>query len=143
MKEASLLLVTDHVRNFDGFPGEVIEYSERFRSKQFRGFIQRNKELKGISGGYWLFTLERLFALQHIAKSLPKDVPIIHLESDVYSFLEIEDVAALSSYYKGVAVPRIDKDNGIASILFARNQESLLKCMADLLGVLAGNPNIK
>ena len=143
MQEASLVLVTDHVRNFDGFPGELIEYSERFRSEQLRGFIRRNKELKSISGGYWLFTLERLFALQHVAKSLPKDVPIIHLESDVYSFLDIEDVAALSTYYRGVAVPRIDEGNGIASIVYAQNQEALFKCMADLLGVLERNPNIK
>jgi hypothetical protein len=143
MKEASLMLVTDHVENFPGFPGQVIEYSENFRTKQFREFIKKNKELQGISGGYWLYTLERLFVLQHIARNLPKEIPIIHFESDVYSFLNIQDVSELSGFYKGVAVPRIDRNTGIASIVFAPNQQSLINCIATLMNVLTKNPNIK
>jgi hypothetical protein len=143
MKEASLMLVTDHVENFGGFPGQIIEYSKSFRTEQFREFIKKNKELQGISGGYWLFTLERLFALQHVAKSLPKDIPIIHFESDVYSFLNIQDISELSNYYKNVAVPRIDKNTGIASIVYAPNQELLITCMDNLMDVLTENPSIK
>ena len=143
MKEASLILVTDHVDNFRGFPGQIIEYSENFRSEQFRKFIKKNKELRGISGGYWLYTLERLFALQHVAINLPKEIPIIHFESDVYSFLNIQDVSDLSSYHKGVAIPRIDHNTGIASMLFAPNQKLLNDCIAKLMDVLTKNPNIK
>ncbi len=143
MKEASLILITDHAEKFPNFPGEIIEYSTKHRTREFRTFVQRNKELEGISGGYWLFALERLFAMQPAIKSLPKDVPIIHFESDVYSFLDIRDVSELSRYYKGVAVPRIDENTGIASVLFAQNQESLEGALSSLLEVLAGNPNIK
>jgi hypothetical protein len=143
MKEASLILITDHPENFSTFPGEIIEFSTKHRTKEIRAFVQRNKELKSISGGYWLFALERLFAMRPIAKGLPKDVPIIHFESDVYSFLNIRDVSELSRYYKGVAVPRIDANTGIASVLFARNQESLERALSNLLEVLAGNPDIK
>lgn len=143
MKQASLILITDHVENFLHFPGQVVKYSTKFRSKEFREFINRNRELKGISGGYWLFTLERLFAMQHILMSLPQNVPIIHFESDVYSFLDVEDVSELLRYYRGVSVPRIDRETGIASVLFASNQESLGKALTKLLRVLAGNTDIK
>lgn len=143
MEEVSLVLVTDHAEKFTDFPGEIMEYSNLFRPKQFQVFMKNNKELEGISGGYWLYTLERFFALKQIAETLPKEIPVLHFESDVYSFLNGQDISELSNFYQGVAVPRIDQNTGIASIMFAPNQEKLTNCMTELLSVLSENPSIK
>lgn len=130
LSEAELVLITDQLHLWQDFPGKVIEYKRIHRSAEFQRFVRRNRELEGMAGGYWLYTLERLFALRLLASTSTPGVPIIHLESDVYSLLDSDALALLSKKINKTSVPRFSKTRGIASIVFSPNSEQLI---ADLL----------
>ena len=87
MKDAKAYLVTDKSKNWKRFPGEVIQYNKKDRNPFVKSLCRRFPELTSIANGYWISTIERLFALEKLKKVLDKDDIIIHLESDVISFL--------------------------------------------------------
>lgn len=121
--EAELVLITNRPKDWKLFPGELVEYDKKDRSRSFSSFIRRNRELEKIAGGYWAFTLERLFALQKMRSN--SKLPIIHFESDVFPLLQNDVLMELERRIKKVAFPRISKTRGIASILYSPNMEKV------------------
>ena len=119
--EAEFVLITNRPKEWRLFPGELIEYDQRDRSRSFSSYIRRNRELEKIAGGYWAFTMERLFALQKMSNSTK--LPILHFESDVFPLLRDEVLMELEKRIRKVAFPRISKTTGIASLLYSPNME--------------------
>lgn len=139
---AELYLITDEPELWAHFPGTLINYSVAERTKKFDKFIERNKELKSISGGYWLYTTERLFALRVLRSVIQDDTPIIHIESDVFSMLTPQILQFLTSNYSRSAIPRYSHTRGIASILFSPNLKVLLQDLENLENLLYENSKI-
>ena len=126
MKDAKAYLVTDKSKNWKRFPGEVIQYNKRDRNPFVKSLCRRFPELTSIANGYWISTIERLFALEKLKKVLDKDDIIIHLESDVISFLRKKHLRLFRERQINVACPRISEDIGIGSLIYARNIDSLI-----------------
>lgn len=141
--EAPVLLITDMPERWQHFPGTIIPYSTSQRSLQFKTFVKKNPELEGISGGYWLYTTERLFCLDALKLYLSPDQPVIHLESDVYSTIDknIFDTF-LSQCESGTWVPRYSTIRGIGSTLFSTSMSKLSKDLKALEELISSNPRI-
>jgi hypothetical protein len=128
---SKLMLVTDHPENWQAFPGEVITYKSEKDFKGLSRFKKNHKELNSIANGYWVFTLQRLFALTNILKFVDDDTPIIHFESDVQSFITQPILELMQNELKSVHVPRFSNDAGIASTIFFRNKLQLENMLAN------------
>lgn len=133
------VLITDFPENWKDFPGIRIQYSTSDRSSTFLKFIRKNRELLRISGGYWLFTLERILSLQIASRTLHAGVPIIHLESDVFSMIDSDVLNYLVNEHKCSAVPRYSELQGIASIIFSPSISQLCSDINKLEELLALN----
>jgi hypothetical protein len=136
------ILVADFPEIWKDFPGTIIQYMTSDRSITFRRFISRNRELLRISGGYWLFTLERILSLKVASKSLSSNVPIVHLESDVFSMIDEEVLKYLVSEHKRSAVPRYSESQGIASIIFSPSISQICSDVNELEKLLELNPKV-
>ena len=137
-----LYLITDHASAWKAFPGTIIKYDESQRSSIFLHFLGKNRELEGISGGYWLYTLERLFALRVLVNQIPQGVPIVHLESDVMSFLDEFIIKEMLKYPELICIPKYSDARGIASILFAKNTDVLSSGLERLENLLLEYSNL-
>ena len=80
-----VVLVTDDPVRWATFPGIVIQYNrlenEEWLNKLARRYPEKSREHEG----YWLRTLERLFALGAALDKFPES-DFVHMESDVFSF---------------------------------------------------------
>lgn len=132
---AQLYLITDYPYIHESFPGQILEYSHSMRDPKFTKFVRKNKDLQNISGGYWLYTTERLFALKWATTSLNPRTTILHFESDVLSFMQSKDVQFLKETFRKTAIPSIGSDLGIASTLFSPNMNSLYENIEELLEI--------
>jgi hypothetical protein len=139
---AKLCLVTDHQEMWPNFPGTLIGYSSNNRTERFQEFAERNRELEGISGGYWLYTMERIFALQSLVGVYEFDQPVIHIESDVFTFLTPRILEFLLEHYSQTSIPRYSLSRGIGSFIFAPKLEILSRDLIDLENLLIQNPKI-
>jgi hypothetical protein len=123
--ESQLILITDDVSRWRDFPGQVIESRKRKKSA-IKHLIKGSRYADKIAGGYWVRTYERLFALEALCENIEPTQEIIHLESDVLlQDVKIIERALAIDIVHEIAVPRMSKDLGIASILYAKNTSSL------------------
>jgi len=142
-QEADFILITDNPTDWPQFPGRVIAYSKEQRSTRFNEFSQRHPELEGISGGYWLYTTERVFCLSILANCLSPNQPIIHLESDVYSTMDIELFESfLSQSEIGTWVPRYSASRGIGSTIISTSMNRLTEDLLALEELITSTPRI-
>lgn len=132
---AHLYLVTDYPQNHLTFPGRILKYSHSMRDPKFAKFVRKNKDLQNISGGYWLYTTERLFALKWATASLNPQATILHFESDVFSFIQNADIEDLRNRFSKTAIPSIGQDLGIASTLFSPNLGTLYEDIDKMLDI--------
>ena len=138
--QAKYFMITDDTHRWKDFPGKVISYSQELRSSEFKNFVKKNSYLQKIAGGYWLFTLERLFALKLIEEYVDGKTLVIHLESDVVLMSEDQEIDLIKHKIEKVSIPRYSESEGIASILISRNKEELVKCLIALEKLLSENP---
>lgn len=128
-----IVLLTDCPRKWKDFPGKVVEIQSDSFFKAVHSDEDQVKHLR--MGGYWLHTLNRLFALGELEKHFPQQYRVIHLESDVISFITPVLAEDIFSNFSGVAIPRYSQDSGIASILLASNLTEL----SNIIGKLRSN----
>jgi len=135
---ASAVLVTDRVEHWEAsFPGSVISYSDSDRNPAIVLAESREVSRRFVANGYWVRTLERIFALQKACEYIRHERPVIHFESDCFSQVTPEVLSELESRCRGTAVPSDAPSSGCASILFAPSRGSLIKgieALADILG---------
>lgn len=134
LSDVDLYLITDFPTNWEEFPGTIIEYNRKLRTKGFDGYAKKFRVFEKISGGYWLFTLERLFAIHLLSQHTIG--PLIHLESDVYPIFSQELIEILYTKIDKVAVPRYSKNRGIASIVYIKSLEGYLEVLDNLVSIL-------
>jgi hypothetical protein len=140
--ESEILLITDSEHRWGDFPGRVI-FSKNRNKAAIKHLIQRSRYNKKIAGGYWVKTYERLFALSNLYGNIDPNLPIIHIESDVLlQDSQILKKALNIQIENEIAVPRISEDLGIASILYSKNIECLLKGLNKLDFLGRSNPDI-
>ena len=113
------MLITDIPSSWAEFPGEIIEYSAQQRNNSISRLVRRFPERNQISGSYWIYTLERLFSLEILGRHYPLESPMVHIESDCYSFIDDQIYHELLKHCTKVAVPRYSSTEGIASVLFS------------------------
>ena len=123
------VLITNDPMNWQEFPGDVIDCTQYPRNDSIARLVKRFPEREQISGSYWVYTLERLFALEILHNFYPTDTPILHIESDCYSLVDSQICGELLTRCKRVAVPRYSDTQGIASVLFAPTINSLMSTL--------------
>lgn len=142
-QEAHFILITDRPSDWTQFPGQIVLYSKEQRSNRFKEFSQRHPELEGISGGYWLYTTERIFCLSILAGFLDPNQSVIHLESDVYSTIDVDIFDSfLSQYEIGTWVPRYSPSRGIGSTIISTSMHRLTEDLMVLEELISSNPRI-
>lgn len=134
LSDVDLYLITDFPTNWEEFPGTIIEYNKKLRTKGFDEYAKKFRVFEKISGGYWLFAVERLFAIHLLSNYI--NGPVIHLESDVYPIFSPELIETLYARVHKVAVPRYSKNRGIASVIYIKSLADYLEVLNHLLCVL-------
>lgn len=135
-KNTQLFLISDFPNIWKDFPGEIIGYEPTHRDEFISKFAKKYPELYSIAGGYWLYTLERLFALERIYDVLNYNSSFLHVESDVLTLLNDDEFELLKQRAKRIACPRFSANRGVASVLFVPNQsvlETTINCFTQIL----------
>jgi hypothetical protein len=123
------VLITDNPIEHSDFPGKIISYSGQYAGPGIRKYLSSNKAYSNIAGGYWRFTMERLFSLLALLDHYPMETPVIHIESDVLLLLNDDVLNSLKLSVHKTSVPRYSSEDGIASVMFA---PSLRKLSSDI-----------
>jgi hypothetical protein len=137
LEDSKVFLITDHPNDWVRFPGKVISYSREDRNNYLASLIRKNPELEQIAGGYWLYSLERLFALQKIYDHVRADEVVLHYESDVLLLLNESDFDLIIQECTKCACPRFSKERGIASLFFIPNHYELSSFLNSLKEILS------
>lgn len=135
-KDAKVFLITDFPSDWTAFPGIVISYSRSSPNNYLASLIRKYPELAQIAGGYWLYSLERLSALEKIYDYVGSNEPVLHFESDVLLSMNDSDFKLMISKCDQCACPRFSKNRGIASLFFIPNYfqfSSFLSAMKEIL----------
>jgi hypothetical protein len=136
-EDSNVFLITDHPNDWATFPGKVIGYSRKDRNSYIELLIRRYPELEKIAGGYWIYSLERLSALQKIYDHIGIDEPVLHFESDVLLMLSESDFELMVRNCHQCACPRFSKERGIASLFFIPNYSELTSFLNSATKILS------
>ena len=136
---SEICLITDQDSLIENFPGTIYLFDKSKVYSFLDFYIRKNKELKEVAGGYWLNTILRIFALMQVAE-LDRNEGIIHLESDVYLYVENAGIENLPLPQDIVSFPRLGKSRGIASILYSPNADAMERFLVQLRSLLFENP---
>ncbi len=136
-----LVLVTDKPELHAQFPGRLVDYKRSEINPWMKKFISKRREITDIAGGYWLHTLERIFALRAVIPYVNNQV-FIHIESDVYFSMSEKAVEVAATKLSSLAVPRFSETRGIASIMISPSKQKLIEGLDNLQKILEGNPRI-
>lgn len=139
LEGSSIFLVTDNPDDWANFPGKIINYSRLDRDNYVTALLQKFPELERVAGGYWLYTLERLSALQKVYEYVGFDEAVLHFESDVLLLLNHSDLDLIVRICKKCACPRFSKDRGIASIFFVPDHSKMSLFLDSVEVILARN----
>jgi hypothetical protein len=139
--DIELALITDLPEQHSSFPGKLIEYRSSEINPWINKFVSKRREIEEIAGGYWLYTLERIFALRAILPVL-EDQIFIHVESDVYMNISEYSAQQIARQLNALAVPRFSADRGIASIMIAPSRDCLITGLNDLQDLLLSDSSI-
>lgn len=131
-----LLLVTDKPENNRNFPGRVIAYSRSRADPRLKKVLSSHKVRDRVAGGFWNYSLERIFALGEAAK-VSGNSSIIHVESDVYLATTRDHLQVLSQRVVRTAVPRHGTDLATAAVLISPSGIRLLNDLDRLLDLLS------
>lgn len=134
LNNSRLYLISDRPDQFREFTGKVIQYKSKHSA--IREIERKFPHYKNISGGYWIKTIERLFALDAMKEVLEIDESFVHFESDVMSLLTDELYELLDLNYEKVAYPRFSKNAGIASILYSPSAKIYEEFLAALTNII-------
>ena len=137
-----LCLITDNPRNFLDFPGKILSYNPTEINKGLKKFSRTNPTFKKLSGGYWKFTTERLFALSELSSYYSDSHPVIHLESDVLFLANDQQLKNIIIKIDKTSVVRYSESDGIASILIAPALSELIQSLNCLGRILQVNRHI-
>ncbi len=132
-----IILLCDYPNLFADFPGTVIKVDRKFHLGEVKSYFRKHWEFSRISGGYWRYSLERIFVLSQIEQYVTDSTPIIHIESDVLSLIDSKILELMMKNVKKLAVVRYTKDAGIASTIFAPDIHVLNKGLKELARLLA------
>lgn len=120
-----IVLITDNPSQHKDFPGRVIFYRRNIDEIGIHRFAKKNKAYAEIAGGYWLYTIERLFVLQILINFYPGIRPVVHLESDNLALFNLEILEWCLTKVKKTSVVRYSETAGIASILISPSIDKL------------------
>ena len=137
LTKSQIILLCDHPTLFTKFPGTVIKVDRKLHLDAVKTYFRKHWEFSSISGGYWRYSLERIFVLSQIENNISKSTPIIHLESDVLSLINFEILELMIKNIKKTAVVRYTKRDGIASTIFAPNIKVLKESLQELATLLS------
>ena len=131
---AKAVLITNFPSEWASFPGLIIEYNvQANRHTSVQKLAKRFPEREEISGSYWIYTLERLFALEILSDHFSESTPVLHIESDNYSLIDQTVFDEMIARCFKVAAPRFSDSQGIASILFAPTLTDLKQAIQTLV----------
>jgi hypothetical protein len=133
------VLITDKPTKYENFPGEIILYRGEPELPGFRKYLNHNRAYSNIAGGYWRFTMERLFALNVLKEIYPNEYPVLHVESDVLLLLNGSILEKMKNVFLKTSIPRYSTSDGIASVLFAPSVGQLSRDLLKLDAILGDN----
>ena len=137
-----LCLITDNPKDFLDFPGKILIYDRSVIHEGLRRFSKTNSAFKKLSGGYWKYTTERLFALGVLSSCFSEGHAVIHLESDVLLLAKDHQVENVLAKVDKTSVVRYSESDGIASILIAPNLAELDQSLSNLSLILEKNRHV-
>lgn len=131
LPKCQVVLVTDDCRRWVDFPGMVIQYTRGADEEWLSSLVRRYPE-KGLEHeGYWIRTLERLFALRTAIENFPES-EFVHIESDVFSLIDSDVLDALRSTHSRPAAPRLSPGLVCPSIIYIPTAQSGQQFLARL-----------
>ena len=89
-----------------------------------------------VANGFWINTLDRLFALKSVIREVRPETQIVHLESDVLSFVDQEVVAFMKENFSKLAVPALSREQGCGSLIYAKSTHVLATGLLGLEQIL-------
>jgi hypothetical protein len=134
---AECFLITDRPELWGSqFPGRVKKYrsSDRFDVLRRLRTFYPGKSLA--NGGFWMATLERIFALAEAADWLDPNTEVVHFESDVMSLLLPGDLDVLRANCGILGVPAESQNAGCASLLYAPSVAALTQGLENLAAII-------
>ena len=129
-------LITDRPGDWKEFPGTIIEFDESHLGRYFKQLQEEFNDYLDVAGGYWLFTLKRLWARSALQIYFPKNTRFIHIESDVLLLADAQTILSATRNVTKTAVPRYSLELGIASILYAPSINQYLEDLLFLESIL-------
>jgi hypothetical protein len=136
LPNSQMILLCDYPSKFADFPGQVIQVNRKLHTKKVKRYFRRHWEFSGISGGYWRYSLERIFVLAQIKDFVSELNPIIHIESDVLSLINTDILKLMKTHVKKMAAVRYTENDGIATVIYSPNIHSLEDGLQELVALL-------
>jgi len=136
LPDSTLVLITDNPDRWSDFKGFIIPYEITDRHWVIKNLVKRFPEREQIAGGYWIYAVERLFALRKLVDYFPIDSTLLHFESDVYACINNQILQEIRIRSLCTAVPRYSPTEGIASFLFSPSLQQLSDDLEELAQVL-------
>ena len=136
VEDSSAYLITNHPQLWDGFSGTVITYKLEQANDVVRHMRKHYPEKVILNNGFWMATLERLFALQTLSDYVEPECEVVHFESDVMSFLTRPQLDILRDRYRKPAVPLESQGAGCASIIYSPSLVALVEGLRDMAEIL-------
>lgn len=133
---ARAYLITDTPGLWSQFPGELVKYRREDVDPIIRRLRLIYPEKVLYQGGFWMATLERIFALEALSDELDETTEIVHFESDVMSFLTDDHLRAMRKAFDRPAVPLESTTAGCASVMYSPNLGALLTTLSKLAKLL-------
>jgi len=107
LKHAQRVLVTDNPKVYQDFQGDIVLYRRSERTRKTMDILKNSKpNLVGKAGDYWFLTFERLLALQAITEAYPSSTPVLHLEGDILSFINLGIFDLFRSAFQNATILR-------------------------------------
>jgi hypothetical protein len=117
----------------------AIKYFKYERSSEIASSIEKLKHNGLIRNGFWIYSLERIFALSEWAK-LNKTVNFLHIESDVLLMTNfpMRDFEKC----KKIAWTRYNQDRDVATFIYSPNYEEIAWVTSELIKLIEINPSL-
>lgn len=129
--EASIFLVAErralpNFRAIEEFGVTAVALEDLGVSEHWDRFRRTSRLDHKFRGGFWTFTTERFFALEHAMRALDLQ-NAIHIENDVMIYFEVADmVARLAPLYPNLAAPFANGDSCIPGLVYVAHPDSLV-----------------
>ena len=135
--DITLIVTEDAHPSILNFPG--VRYCKYERSSEISISIEKLKHNELFRNGFWIYSLERIFALSEWSK-LNQSSNFLHIESDILLMTNFPMKEFENS--KKLAWTRYNQDRDVATFIYSPNYEEIAWVTSELIKLIAINPSL-